>query len=160
MCLKSLAGHLPQIWWLSFSPRPHSSSTLVGGESKEKVFISTVLVQIKSVKSPRNCHSAAVITLRLLTQHAFKLPLALELLCSNAAAFTQVRGSSGGNEKLKLKNCGEIQDSFFFLPSICCDFKWITATLKMMFPWLDVGPWYSQELELKATVLWGFLRSP
>lgn len=38
-------------------------------------------------------------------------------------------------------------------PSICCDLKWITATLKMMFPWLDVGPWYSQERELKATVL-------
>lgn len=132
--------------------------TCWGREQRESFHI-YLLVQIKSVENPPNCHSAAVITLRLLTQHAFKLPLALELLCSNAAAFTQVKGSSGGNEKLKLKNCGEIQD-FFFLPSICCDFKWITATLKMMFPWLDVGPWYSQELELKATVPLGFLRSP
>lgn len=58
-------------------------------------------------------------------------------------------GAGGGgvwDQKLKLKNCGEIQASFFS-PSICCDFKWIRATLKVMFPWLDGGWWDCKGLQ-------------
>lgn len=110
-----MSEHVPPI------PRQQSAADLMTvvlaaaplpppGVGGEKVFVSSIFFAwLKSVKNPRNCGMAAVITWRLLTQRAFKLPLAHELLCSNAAACTQqVRGSSGGNQKLKLKNCREI----------------------------------------------------